>query len=128
MFKSFAEQWETPDAFYGLALPRLDVSVVVLRGTPKKCPENRLVANALAAAIDRAPSSAVFFQLMELEGYHSEVRLLFTEVVQARLSRVREVVICAENSIVKMGARVAGMVIPQLELVSEAEFGKRLRG
>jgi len=68
----------------------------------------------------------VFFDLEGSQQYDSNVRVRYTDAIRKALTHVDAVYVVADSRIVRMGATVAGIVIPQLRLVQRQEFGQRL--
>jgi hypothetical protein len=67
----------------------------------------------------------VFFDLEGFKRYHSDVRILYTQAIRQSLANTESVLVYSDSNLVRMGATVAGLVLPQLRLVSRTEFEDR---
>jgi hypothetical protein len=71
----------------------------------------REAARALAEALREGPPKDTFWNLFEMEGYHSDVRTRATQALLANWSNVLSVQVVASSKIVKMGVAVANVAL-----------------
>lgn len=122
-----AKEWVSETSRLQLSLPAPSVIVLTLRGHVPPSEDNLAYANALGAAVDRAGGQAsVFFDLLELTGYDSELRRALTDALKPRAAQCRQIVVRAESRLVRMGVSVARLALPMLELVDRDSFEDRI--
>lgn len=111
-----------------VAVYRGGVIVVRIRGVVRAGPDTNHITAKLAQAVATNPrSTRVFFDLEGFTQYDSDVRVRYTEALRPQSSRVERIYVYAVSRLVRMGASVASLVLPQLKLVDRQQFDRLLR-
>jgi hypothetical protein len=113
---------ETPDGYQAVAIVRPSLIVVRIHGEVQSGSGTSRVAGHLAQAIARGVGISVFFHLEGFRRYDTELRVRYTDAIRAHLDNVTRVWVYADSKLVKMGASVAGLVLPQLRLIDRVQF------
>jgi hypothetical protein len=116
----------SPSGYQGVGVVRPDLIVVRIHGRIPKGPETDRITSHLAELCSAAKGIQVFFDLEGFTHYATEVRVRYTEAIRSHLPHVDGVFVYADSKIVRMGATVAGLVIPQLRVIGRQEFDRRL--
>jgi hypothetical protein len=101
--------------------------VVRIEGSIHAGPDLVRLTSKLSGHIREASGAvSVFFDLAGFVRYESEVRVRYTEAIRQHGDKVDRILVYADGRLVKMGAQVAGLVLPQLRIVSRTEFDQAL--
>jgi hypothetical protein len=88
----------------------------------------RRLAAELQAAMAAPPPKRTFWDLEELEQYHSEVRTRCTEALLSNLGNLIGLTVVARSKIVRMGVAVANVALGgRATMVDRAAFDLALR-
>lgn len=119
---------QEPEGFQSVTVIRPNLVLVRISGAIPSGPGTASVSGLLADAVAATPGVAVFFDLEGFHRYDSQVRVAYTDAIRVNLKNARAVYIYADNKLVRMGSSVAGLVIPQLQIVDLQRFEKLLEG
>lgn len=119
-------EFENATSYLAIHVPKPSVIILTLRGHVKKSPDNITYAEALGAAVGAGGEVSVFFDLLEMTGYDSQLRVALTEALKQRADKCREIVVRAESRLVRMGVSVARLALPNLESVDNDVYDQRV--
>ena len=126
------EEDEGDLGYQGVAVLRDDLMVVRMHGHAQSGEVTDRVSGHLREALQGAHKAWVFFDLEDFRGYQPAVRVRYTDGIRSNLAGVEAVIVFGTAKVVKMGATIASMVIPQLRSVDRSEFDRlfanQLRG
>lgn len=109
-----------------VAMYRQGLVVVWIHGTVRAGPNTNQIADKLSHIVGGSPRDVhVFMDLGGFRQYDSDVRVRYTNAL-VNHTQLKRIVVYADSRIVRMGATVAGMVLPQLSLVDRATFEREL--
>lgn len=109
-----------------VAMYRQGLVVVWIQGTVRAGPNTNQIADRLSHLVGGSPRDVhVFMDLAGFRQYDSDVRVRYTNAL-VHHPQLKRIVVYADSRIVRMGASVAGMVLPQLSLVERPTFEREL--
>lgn len=109
-----------------VAMYRQGLVVVWIQGTVRAGPNTNHISDKLSHIVRGSPRDVhVFMDLAGFRQYDSDVRVRYTNAL-VNNPQLKRIVVYADSRIVRMGASVAGMVLPQLSLVDRAKFEREL--
>lgn len=109
-----------------VAMYRQGLVVVWIQGTVRSGPNTNHITDKLSHMVGGSPRDVhVFMDLAGFRQYDSEVRVRYTNAL-VNHPQLKRALVFADSRIVRMGASVAGMVLPQLSLVDRPTFEHEL--
>lgn len=109
-----------------VAMYRQGLVVVWIHGTVRAGPNTNQITDKLSHIVGGSPRDVhVFMDLAGFRQYDSDVRVRYTNAL-VNHPQLKRIVVYADSRIVRMGASVAGMVLPQLSLVERPTFEREL--
>jgi len=109
-----------------VAMYRQGLVVVWIQGTVRAGPNTNQIADRLSHLVGGSPRDVhVFMDLAGFRQYDSDVRVRYTNAL-VNHPQLKRIVVFADSRIVRMGASVASMVLPQLRLVERPTFEREL--
>lgn len=120
-------EWSGGTGYQGVFVHTGGLLFVRIAGKIPAGAETNRVTQFLSSAIaEEKGRVVVFFDLESFSHYDSEVRTRYTDAILAHTANVDHIWVYADSKMVRMGATVAGLVLPQLRLVARKVFDAEL--
>lgn len=100
--------------------------LIRLHGAVDGDPGTTRCQEALERLVGQGTAPQVFFDLRGFVRYETRVRAGYTAALRPHLGRLQSIWVVADSKVVRMGATVARLVLPVLEVVDPGDFDDKL--